>query len=65
MVEEIATRVLVMDSRHNIVADGAPEEFLLDPDFLLKTNLVHEHSHRHKEMIHRHPHQHEHSHEMV
>lgn len=62
MVEEIATRVIVMDSKHNIVADGKPEKYLLDPDFLLRTNLVHEHSHRHKEMIHRHPHQHEHTH---
>lgn len=62
LVEEISTRVIVMDSNHRIVADGSPETFLLDPDFLLRTNLVHEHSHRHKQMVHRHPHQHEHSH---
>jgi cobalt/nickel transport system ATP-binding protein len=62
VVEEIATRVLVMGAEHGIVADGKPEEFLLDPNFLLRTNLIHEHSHRHKELMHRHPHLHEHQH---
>jgi cobalt/nickel transport system ATP-binding protein len=62
IVEEIATRVIVMGAEHNILADGKPEEFLADPDFLLQANLVHEHSHRHRELIHRHPHQHEHQH---
>jgi len=63
IVEEIATRVIVLDNDHTIVADGEPDKFLFDPDFLLKTNLVHEHSHRHKELVHRHPHVHEHAHE--
>jgi len=63
IVEEIATRVIVLDNDHSVVADGEPEKFLSDPDFLLKTNLVHEHSHRHKELVHRHPHVHEHAHE--
>jgi cobalt/nickel transport system ATP-binding protein len=62
IVEEIATRVIVMGAEHNILADGKPEEFLADPDFLLRANLVHEHSHRHRELIHRHPHLHEHQH---
>jgi len=62
IVEEIATRVIVMGADHNILADGRPEQFLSDPDFLLRANLVHEHSHRHKELIHRHPHLHEHQH---
>ena len=38
-------------------------DFVPRPDFLLKTNLVHEHSHRHKQLVHRHPHVHEHAHE--
>jgi cobalt/nickel transport system ATP-binding protein len=59
IVEEIATRVIVIGVEHNILADGKPEEFLSDPDFLLRTNLVHEHSHRHRELVHRHPHLHE------
>lgn len=63
IVEEIATRVIVMGAEHNILADGKPEEFLSDPDFLLRTNLVHEHSHRHRELVHRHPHLHEHQHQ--
>jgi cobalt/nickel transport system ATP-binding protein len=62
MVEEIASRVIVMGKEHNIEADGQPEEFLFDPEFLLRTNLIHEHSHRHKTLVHRHPHAHEHEH---
>ncbi len=63
IVEEIATRVIVMGVDHNLMADGKPEEFLSDPDFLIRTNLVHEHSHRHRELVHRHPHLHEHRHQ--
>jgi cobalt/nickel transport system ATP-binding protein len=63
IVEEVATRVIVLGNDHGIVADGEPGKFLADPDFLLKTTLVHEHSHRHKELVHRHPHVHEHAHE--
>lgn len=62
MVEEIASRVIVLGKEHQIEADGRPEEFLFDPDFLLRTNLIHEHSHRHKTLVHRHPHAHEHQH---
>jgi cobalt/nickel transport system ATP-binding protein len=62
LVEEIATRVIVMGIEHNILADGQPEDFLFDPDFLVQTNLIHEHSHRHKELVHRHQHLHEHHH---
>jgi cobalt/nickel transport system ATP-binding protein len=63
LVEEIASRVLVMGAEHNIIADGKPGDFLFDPNFLLRTNLIHEHSHRHKELVHRHPHLHEHHHQ--
>jgi cobalt/nickel transport system ATP-binding protein len=62
MVEEIATRVIVMGAEHSILADGKPDEFLSDPDFLVRTNLIHEHSHRHRTLVHRHPHLHEHRH---
>jgi len=61
-VEELASRVIVLGTDHILVADGRPEEFLSDPDFLLRTNLVHEHSHRHKELVHRHRHLHDHHH---
>ena len=63
IVEEIATRVIVMGTEHNVMADGQPEDFLSNPDFLVKTNLVHEHSHRHKQLVHSHQHIHEHHHE--
>jgi cobalt/nickel transport system ATP-binding protein len=62
IVEEIATRVIVMGTEHNVMADGHPEDFLFNPDFLVRTNLVHEHSHRHKQLVHRHQHLHEHHH---
>lgn len=63
LVEEIANRVIVLGSDHSIIADGKPEDFLHDPDFLLRTNLIHEHSHRHKELVHRHQHLHLHQHD--
>ena len=63
LVEEVANRVIVMSSDHSIIADGEPQKFLSDPDFLLRTNLIHEHSHRHKDLIHRHQHLHQHQHE--
>lgn len=62
VVDEIATRIIVLGPEHTIIADGKPEHFLEDPDFLLQANLVHEHSHRHKELVHRHPHLHDHHH---
>jgi cobalt/nickel transport system ATP-binding protein len=62
IVEEIATRVIVMGTEHNVLADGQPEDFLFDPAFLVQTNLIHEHSHRHKQLVHSHQHTHEHHH---
>ncbi len=62
IVEELATRVLVIGAEHDIIADDKPEELLSDRDFLLKANLIHEHSHRHKQLVHRHEHVHDHGH---
>jgi cobalt/nickel transport system ATP-binding protein len=62
IVEELATRVLVIGADHDIIADDKPESLLSDRDFLLKANLIHEHSHRHKELVHRHEHMHDHGH---
>jgi cobalt/nickel transport system ATP-binding protein len=62
LVEELASRVIVLGTEHTVVADGLPENFLSDADFLLKTNLIHEHAHRHKSLVHRHQHAHEHGH---
>jgi len=63
IVEELATRVLVIGAEHDIIADNKPDMLLSDRDFLLKANLIHEHSHRHKELIHRHEHVHDHVHQ--
>jgi cobalt/nickel transport system ATP-binding protein len=63
LAEEIANRIIVMGTDHNIVADGKPEELLSDSDFLLRSNLIHEHSHRHKDLIHSHQHLHQHQHD--
>jgi len=63
LVEELAGRVVVLGTDHSVVADGRPEEFLSDADFLVRTNLIHEHAHRHKSLVHRHQHAHEHQHE--
>ncbi len=62
IVEEVASRVIVLGTEHTVLADGKPEEFLFDPDFLLGANLIHVHAHRHKELTHRHPHLHGHQH---
>ncbi|MFH1169879.1 MAG: energy-coupling factor ABC transporter ATP-binding protein [Chloroflexota bacterium] len=62
IVEELASRIIVLGAEHNLLADGKPDDFLADPDFLLRANLVHEHSHRHKELMHSHQHLHEHRH---
>jgi cobalt/nickel transport system ATP-binding protein len=62
LVEELSSRVIVLGTEHAVVADGKPEDFLSDAEFLLKTNLIHEHAHRHKSLVHRHQHAHEHQH---
>lgn len=62
VVEELASRVIVLGTEHSVVADGRPEDFLSDAEFLIKTNLIHEHAHRHKSLVHRHRHAHEHEH---
>jgi cobalt/nickel transport system ATP-binding protein len=63
LVEELASRALVLGPEHGLVADGHPDEFLTDAAFLLRTNLIHEHAHRHKALVHRHRHIHEHQHD--
>jgi cobalt/nickel transport system ATP-binding protein len=62
LAEEIAKRIIVIGTDHCIVADGKPEELLSNSDFLLRTNLIHEHSHRHKDLIHSHQHVRQHRH---
>ena len=61
IVEDIADRVVVMDSG-TIIAAGTPQEILSDADLLLRANLAHAHRHSHNGIVHSHPHLHGHSH---
>jgi len=63
LVEELATRLIVIGTGHDIAADSQPQAILSDRDFLLSANLIHEHSHRHRELVHKHEHTHDHRHE--
>ncbi|MEI6449945.1 MAG: ABC transporter ATP-binding protein [Actinomycetes bacterium] len=55
---ESADRIVVLSEDHTMVADGTPEEVLLQRDLLLAVNLIHEHTHRHASTAHRHAHAH-------
>jgi cobalt/nickel transport system ATP-binding protein len=55
---ESADRIVVLSEDHTIVADGTPEEVLLQRELLLSVNLIHEHTHRHASTAHRHAHAH-------
>ena len=55
---ESADRIVVLSEEHTIVADGTPEEVLLQRELLLSVNLIHEHTHRHASTAHRHAHAH-------
>jgi cobalt/nickel transport system ATP-binding protein len=55
---EAADRIVVLSEDHTVVADGAPEEVLVQRDLLLSVNLIHEHTHRHASTAHRHAHAH-------
>ena len=55
---ESADRIVVLSEDHTIVADGTPEEVLLQRELLLAVNLIHEHTHRHASTAHRHAHAH-------
>jgi len=55
---ESADRIVVLSEDHTIVADGTPQEVLLQRELLLSVNLIHEHTHRHASTAHRHAHAH-------
>lgn len=58
IVEDIADRAYVLGEDHRIAACAPPREILSDREFLLETNLVHQHPHRHADGTHAHPHWH-------
>jgi len=47
IVEDLATRVVVMSEDHTLAADSTPMKVLSDRQLLLDVNLVHERSHFH------------------
>ncbi|HEX9022645.1 MAG TPA: ABC transporter ATP-binding protein [Geobacteraceae bacterium] len=73
MVDEIASRIVVISEEHRIVAQGNPAAILSDMDLLIRANLIserpyghahlhypwhrHEHSHGNSPPLHNHPHQ--------
>jgi cobalt/nickel transport system ATP-binding protein len=57
IVPLIADRVVVLDERGKIVADGPPATILADRDLLVSANLIHEHLHEHGTVVHAHPHE--------
>jgi cobalt/nickel transport system ATP-binding protein len=61
MVDEIATRVVVISEDHRIAAEGEPQVILADLDLLLRANLISERPYAHAH-LHYPWHRHEHSH---
>ncbi|HTP64641.1 MAG TPA: ABC transporter ATP-binding protein [Geobacteraceae bacterium] len=61
MVDEIASRVVVISEEHRIAADGDPAVILSDLDLLLRANLISERPYAHAH-LHYPWHRHEHSH---
>jgi cobalt/nickel transport system ATP-binding protein len=55
---EAADRIVVLSEDHVLIADGPPDEVLVQRDLLLSVNLIHEHTHRHASTAHRHAHAH-------
>lgn len=56
LVEDLASRAVVIDEAHGVAADGSALEVLRDKDLLLRTNIIHEHAHRHGGVTHIHSH---------
>jgi cobalt/nickel transport system ATP-binding protein len=62
-LNEMADTVYILDEAHRLAAEGTPEGVLAETEFLLRTNLIHEHSHRHNGTTHTHFHRHVRFHE--
>ena len=66
-LKEMSDTVYILDETHRLAGEGTPEGVLAETEFLLRTNLIHQHSHRHNGTLHSHVHRHvrfhEHKHE--
>ena len=62
VVDDIASRVVVLSEEHRIIAEGTPGAVLSDVDLLIRANLIdsrpYSHAHLHYPW-HRHPHSHD------
>jgi len=56
LVEDLASRAIVIDESHAVALDGPAGAVLKDKDTLLRANIIHEHSHRHGDITHTHSH---------
>ncbi|MBI5588639.1 MAG: ABC transporter ATP-binding protein [Deltaproteobacteria bacterium] len=56
LVEDLASRAVVLDESHRVVFDGPALDVLKDKDLLLRANIIHEHTHRHGGITHIHSH---------
>jgi cobalt/nickel transport system ATP-binding protein len=56
LVEDLASRAVVLDESHRVAADGPASAVLRDKDLLLRANIIHEHTHRHGDITHIHSH---------
>lgn len=56
LVEDLASRAVVLDESHRVVSDGPAAGVLRDKDLLLRANIIHEHTHRHGDITHIHSH---------
>ncbi|MDQ1393176.1 MAG: cobalt/nickel transport system ATP-binding protein [Acidimicrobiaceae bacterium] len=62
-LDVLADRCVVFSERHQVVAEGPPNDILADRDLLLSVNLIHEHTHLHGDLAHHHVHEIGHHHE--
>lgn len=56
LVEDLASRAVVLDESHRVVSEGPATAVLKDKDLLLRANIIHEHTHRHGDITHIHSH---------
>lgn len=63
LAADFADRIIILNERHEVAADGIPAELLGNTELLVAVNLLHEHWHRHGYRVHSHAHTHTADHE--
>jgi cobalt/nickel transport system ATP-binding protein len=62
ITKELCGRAIVLDEKHNLIADGPIGRILENTKLLSEVNLIHEHFHIHGKLKHAHAHRHEKEH---